>query len=232
MAKGANIKTSHFISFAVLGTIFLLSGCGPSDAWSGDNNQNNGGVERPSDIHIKQAIDNGDVANYDANDPLQDQYLAVVNYLRGLGVRCNDPKGLSGPVDVDMVWEDTVAAAAKEHSEDMKKSNWYDHNGSGTVNDVTGQSFDPPRKSAFYERIKRNGYGGSMQAENIAKAEATYELPSDYWLTVMEGWMTSEHGHCSNIMNPNLTDFGMHESRAAVAKGVYKTYWTQDFGGY
>ena len=44
--------------------------------------------------------------------------------------------------------------------------------------------------------------------------------------------MKSTHGHCSNIMNPNLTEFGMYESGANVdANGWYKVYWTQDFGG-
>ena len=214
-----------FLYFLTITTValFLLSGCGPG---------NNGGEENPSNIHIKQAIANGDVASYDESDPLKDQYLAVINYLRGLSVKCNDSMGLSGPVGVDMVWESHVAAAAQEHSEDMNKSIWYDHKGSGTANDITGQSFTPARQSTFDERIIHNGYGGSIMGENIAISKASFVISDDYWLTVMEGWMSSTHGHCSNIMNPNLTDFGMYESRAAVdAAGEYKTYWTQDFGG-
>ena len=214
------------------GAFVLLGGCASVNNGGGNNNNNNNGGNTTL-IDASFSIDLSQVPGYDSTDPINDQYLAVINYLRGLNVKCDDPSGLFGPVGIDMQWENHVAAAAREHSEDMKKSVWYDHDGSGTANDITGQSFTPSRKSTFDERIKYNGYVGSIMAENIATMWSKPNPPANNaWVTVMEGWMKSDHGHCSNIMNPSLTDFGMYESRAAVdANGEYHVYWTQDFGG-
>ncbi len=187
------------------------------------------------DINLTQAISDGNIAGYDASkngtDDVYQNYLAVINYLRSLHITCNDEAAISGPASLDMAWNNHLEASAKEHSEDMKKSNWYDHDGSGTVNDLTAQELGLDRGSHFDERIEHNGFAGSLKAENIAISEGNHEMPSDYWLRVMEGWMASTHGHCSNIMHPHLTQFGMYESRAEPdSNGTYKIYWTQDFG--
>ena len=177
-------------------------------------------------------IDLADVEDYDVNDATKDQYLVVINHLRSLNIKCNDSHAESGPSGTDMQWNVLLADAAEEHSEDMRIAQHYAHDGSGTVSDITGQTFTPARPSKFYERISHNGYEGSS-AENIAVYASTpTQAQSDKWVTIMEAWMTSTTGHCSNIMNPNLTEFGMHESRADVnGTGWYKVYWTQNFGG-
>ncbi len=177
-------------------------------------------------------IDITKIDGYESTDPIEDQYLAVINYLRSLSIKCNDPYARSGPVDSDMQWDDLLAASAEEHSEDMRIAEHYSHLGSDTASDITGQTFTPTRASKFNERIAYNGYIGSS-AENIAVYGSSPEAAnSDKWITIMEAWMTSTTGHCSNIMNPNLTDFGMFESRADVnGTGWYKVYWTQNFGG-
>ena len=220
------------LSLAVLIGVFLfLGGCGsPDNGNPGGEKEHNGNT---TVVDASFSIDLSKVPGYDSTDPINNQYLAVINYLRSLSIKCNDSSALSGPVGVDLSWEDHVAAAAKEHSEDMRLSVHYNHDGSGTVNDKTAQALGLARGSRFDERIIHNGYTGGTQAENIAIMEATGSSPaSDSWVKVMEGWTKSTHGHCSNIMNPNLTDFGMHESRAAKdGSGVYKIYWTQDFGG-
>ena len=217
----------------------MVFGCGGGNGGGdGDSNEttntdsNNSGV----DINLTRAISDGNVTGYDASKngtaQVHENYLVIINYLRSLSITCDDDAAISGPSSPNMVWNDHLADAAEEHSEDMRLSVHYNHNGSGTVNDVTGQTFSPARASTFDERITRNGFSGSRMAENIAMSKASYVLPSDYWLHVMEGWMASRHGHCSNIMNPNLTEFGMYESRAAKdGSNMYNIYWTQDFGG-
>ena len=214
---------------------FVLIGCNSSIGNSnthGTTSSSNSSVE----VNLTQAIANGDIANYDASRNGTSQvylnYVAVINYLRSLSITCNDPTAITGPSNPDMVWNTYIAASAKEHSEDMRKSDWYSHDGSGTVNDTTAQDMGLGRGSHFNERIIHNGFSASTSAENIAMSTASFVRPDDYWLKVMEGWMASTHGHCSNIMNPQLTEFGMYESRAAVdSNGTYKIYWTQDFGG-
>jgi len=224
-------KTAVFAS-----ALLLTVGCGPGGSSGGNGHSVGGGssgsTSSPNDINLTQAVANNEIPGFDPTDPLKDQYTAVINYLRSLSITCNDEKALSGPVGVDMQWNDHLANAAFEHSRDMNLSNWYDHDGSGTVNDKTSQDLGLGRGSHFNERIQHNGYTDSVQAENIAMASATYVLPSDYWLHTMEGWMASTHGHCSNIMNPVLTDFGMSEVRSGQkSDGNYYIYWTQDFGG-
>ena len=181
-----------------------------------------------SDFKINLA----DVEGYSTNDTIEDQYLSVINHLRSLSIECNDSHAYSGPSGVDMQWNVLLSDAAEEHSEDMRIAEHYAHDGSGTDSDITGQTFTPTRASKFYERIEHNGFNGSS-AENIAiYASTPTQAQSDKWVTIMEAWMTSTTGHCSNIMNPSLTEFGMHESRADVnGTGWYKVYWTQNFGG-
>ena len=176
---------------------------------------------------------------YSVDDPIEDQYLAVVNYLRGLRIKCNDTKGFEGPVGVDLQWNGLLEDAAQEHSDDMAKSAHFDHLGSGTENDITGQTFDPPRQSTVAERIERAGYQWTTYGENIAMRWSYPDKPSNTaWVRAMEDWMKSKTGHCSNIMNPDFRDFGMAESRGVEEKVfsdgntylVNTAYWTQNFG--
>jgi len=221
--------------YMLMGMVFALSGCGGSGIGNENDNAGTHNVSNSGNVvDTNFTIDLAKVPGYDQTDPINDQYLAVINYLRDLSIKCDDAKGLSGPVGTDMQWEDHLAASAKEHSEDMKLSVWYGHDGSGTVNDKTAQDLSLGRGSQFNERIEHNGYTGNAKAENIATMMSTPNPPpDDSWVEVMEGWIKSKHGHCSNIMNPKLTDFGMYESRAPKdSDGVYKVYWTQDFGGH
>jgi hypothetical protein len=218
---------------AVASAIVVVSGCGPTDG-SGGGAHGGGGSAGTSGGTIDASfhIDLADVPGYDSTDPIDEQYLSVVNYLRGLDITCNDAQGLSGPVEIDLRNDPHLQAAAREHSEDMRISGHYGHEGSGTTSDTTGQALG--HASTPRERMVHNGYTGNITAENIAIMQSTPNPPaSDAWVEAMEGWMKSTHGHCSNIMNPNLTDFGMYESRTSApdTEGYYRVYWTQDFGG-
>ena len=211
----------------------MITGCSSSGDMQTGNTSATGvtGDATQSTINSSFHINLADVPGYNSADPVDDQYLSVVNYLRMLSIKCNDSRGLSGPVGTDLQNESHLQASAREHSEDMRISGHYDHKGSGTASDTTGQALG--HASTPRERMKHNGYTGTLTAENIAFFAST-KLPEDKeWVHAMEGWMTSTHGHCSSIMNPNLTDFGMHESctTSPDAQGYYRCYWTQDFGG-
>jgi len=184
-------------------------------------------------------IDLTQVPSYDPNDPIEDQYLSVVNYLRDLKVKCNDPAGLEGSVGSDLVWNTFLMDAAQEHSDDMLANQLFSHQGSGTETDLTGQNFTPVRPSEFYERIEFNGYiNYTTSGENIAMQGAYPTLSDTTWVKAMEGWMTSTTGHCSNIMNPNFKDFGMAEARGTqpytlddgTVIDMPVAYQTQNFG--
>jgi uncharacterized protein YkwD len=221
----------HFLTF--VGLVWMVVGCGPTDG-SGGGAHGGGGSAGASGGTIDASfhIDLADVPGYDSTDPIEDQYLSVVNYLRGLDITCNDAQGLSGPVGIDLRNDPHLQASAREHSEDMRISGHYGHEGSGTTSDTTGQALG--HASTPPERMEHNGYSGSITGENIAIMSSMPNPPeSDAWVRAMEGWMTSTHGHCSNIMNPAFTDFGMYESRTTSpdAEGYYHVYWTQNFGG-
>ncbi|MBM2621888.1 CAP domain-containing protein [Actinoplanes sp. LDG1-06] len=101
--------------------------------------------------------------------------------------------------------DDRLVTAARAHSTDMVKQNFFSHTGSDGSNFVT--------------REVRAGYPrNGASAENIAWG---YRTPQQ----VVTGWMNSP-GHRKNILNCAST---------AVGVGVAYTsggapYWTQDFG--
>ena len=200
--------------------IFVLSlimhGCGGG----GNDSRDSGGT---GVVGNSFSIDLNKVSGYNSSDPIEDQYLAVINYLRSQHLKCNDHLGIEGP-SAPLTWNADLADAALEHSQDMNISGHYGHIGSGTPSDITGTYVG--HASTFTERIIYNGYGGNTTGENIANVTSN-SIPNDYWVTVMEEWMKSTSGHCSNIMHPSFEDFGMAEVRA----DGNATYWTQNFGG-
>ena len=171
------------------------------------------------------------------SDPIEDQYLTVINYLRSLKIKCNDSHAEEGPVD-SIEWNVLLADASKEHSNDMNTSGIYSHDGSGTASDITGQTLSPARKSKPSERVKSQGYNYKTTGENIAFTAKYPSLLSNEWINIMEAWMKSDEGHCSNIMNPNFREFGMSEIRGrkdftyegGITKNSPVAYWTQNFG--
>lgn len=206
-----------------------------SNSGTADNNDSNssttGSNSNTGVIDANFSIDISQVSDYDDTDPIDVQYLTVLNYLRSLPITCNDTTGNSGPVP-EMKTSDNLTASAKEHSRDMGLSGVYSHTGSGKSSDTTGTANG--NDSSFDERIRYNGYTAtSGLAENIAMTISSPNPPSaNKWIDIMAKWMTSTKGHCSNIMNKNLKDFGMSEYKAEKdSDGYYKVYWTQDFGG-
>jgi len=215
-----------------VGALLLLCACGGGGGGSTSSSTGSTGSSTvsPADINLSKAIEEGAIEGYSDTASIEDQYLAVINYFRSLPIKCADQRAIQGPSGA-LTWNPNLAAAALEHSQDMNASGHYGHIGSGTGWDITGSFVG--HASSFEERIERNGYTGSLKGENIAKNESKPNpAPQDFWLTVMEGWIQSHTGHCSNIMEPRFEDFGMAEVRGDVnATGWYTTYWTQNFGG-
>ncbi|WP_018686869.1 CAP domain-containing protein [Actinokineospora enzanensis] len=100
-------------------------------------------------------------------------------------------------------WNDKLATAAREHSQDMAVNNYFDHTS------LDGRS--------PFDRMAAAGYphGGG---ENIAAGQTTPDA-------VMTSWMNSA-GHRANILNCSFVDIGVGMYRG----GSYRVYWTQAFG--
>ena len=103
-------------------------------------------------------------------------------------------------------YDASLAAAARDHSEDMGLQNYFSHTS------LDGRTVP--------DRIEDAGYFWNTYGENIAAGQPT---PED----VIDSWMSSS-GHRANILNPNFCDIGV--GYAYVASSTYRHYWTQDFG--
>jgi len=108
-----------------------------------------------------------------------------------------------------LIWHDTLAFAARAHSEDLMLNNITGHTGSDGSN--VGQ------------RIERAGITNLRTwAENCAYGYTTPEA-------VVAGWMNSD-GHRANILNAIVTHLGVgYIQRPQGASARYGTYWTQKF---
>jgi len=105
-----------------------------------------------------------------------------------------------------LVYDFSLAAAARDHSEDMGVQDYFSHTS------LDGRTVG--------DRITAAGYAYNTYGENIAAGQSTPEV-------VLDGWMSSS-GHRANILNPNFCDIGV--GYAYVADSTYRHYWTQDFG--
>jgi len=232
------------IGFYSLVCLFLI-GCGgggtttPDDSVTPPILQDDVNTILAKDLNLTKDI-NDDELVIDSNALIKDQYLTVINYLRSLKIKCNDSHGKKGPVS-SIEWNQLLADASQEHSDDMNTSGVYSHDGSGTVLDITGSIGSP---STPAERVAATGYVGQA-GENIAAHIRAYKnaegkptnfepVDSDTWILIIEKWMISKKGHCSNLMNPDNKSFGMHETGTRIDDNgthtLYSTYWTQEFG--
>jgi uncharacterized protein YkwD len=103
-------------------------------------------------------------------------------------------------------WNDALAQAARLHSADMARYNYFSHSGR--------DGSDPA------QRVERAGYRYRSTGENIA---AGHMKPED----VMAGWIKSPP-HCANLMDPGFTEMGV--AFAVDPRSEMGVYWTQAFG--
>lgn len=114
----------------------------------------------------------------------QANLLQLVNNVRQTGCTCGSTA--MPPVAV-VSWNDQLATAALNHSNDMNSNNYFSHTGSNG--------------STAGERITSTGYAWKAYGENIAKG-----YPNEQ--AVIDGWLNSE-GHCKNIMSSLFKEMGV-----------------------
>jgi len=110
--------------------------------------------------------------------------LQLVNDVRKKGCKCGDT--YYSPVPA-VTWNDKLATAAYNHSEDMYKNKFFSH--------------VAPDGSNAGVRIKRAGYPWIAYGENIATGYRTEK-------EVVQGWIESP-GHCKNIMSKLFKEMGV-----------------------
>lgn len=132
------------------------------------------------------------------DNAFQNELRQLVNDVRLRGCNCG---GVAYPAVGAVVWNDKLAQAAKNHSDDMATNNYFSHTS------PSGQTVE--------NRLANVGYNWRTYGENIAQGYASAE-------DVIAGWLAST-GHCQNIMDGDFTEMG-------VAVNTNGNYWTQVFG--
>jgi len=152
------------------------------------------------------------------SDEMKQEFVKAVNDARAVGRSCGH-YGYFKPAP-PLKWDDRLYRSAYEHSEDMATTSHYAHSGSGKESDWTAQVLNLARGSKPPERVSNNGFASRFGGENIA---AWYSNTKD----VMNAWLSSD-GHCSNIMDDEITNLGM--AYVENNDSQWGWYWTQDFG--
>ncbi len=120
-------------------------------------------------------------------NPDSEKLLELVNEVRAEGCDCGgEYQAPASPV----AWNDKLEQAAQNHSNDMDKNNFMNHDGSDG--------------SSPGDRIVAVGYSWSTYGENIANGYTSETA-------VIQGWLDSP-GHCKNIMNAKFTEMGIATS--------------------
>lgn len=114
-------------------------------------------------------------------------FLQMVNDIRKAGCKCGTD---DMPPVAPLEWNDLLAKAAYDHSEDMSVNKYFSHTGKDGSNVGT--------------RLTRAGYAWSTWGENIASGQITEEQ-------VFNSWIKSP-GHCRNIMNAKYKEMGLGRS--------------------
>jgi uncharacterized protein YkwD len=104
-----------------------------------------------------------------------------------------------------LVWNETLAAAGRDHSAEMACFRYASHTGL----DGSGPG----------SRMLEQGYSWTYFGENIAGGYESVERAA-------AGWMSSPH-HRANILNPKFTEIGVGYTK--LDGSPYGWYWTADF---
>lgn len=198
--------------------MFMLTGCGGGSSSSSSISSSETAVKNTVDSTFDETsntitnADNEDATiNTNAStidgslmtceDDLSD-VLALINQLRVHNQTCGE---FSYPAVAEVTLNSTLTAAATEHSNNMANYNFFSHTG------LDG--------STVGTRVTAQGYTWSHVSENIAGGLSSAQV-------VVDGWMSSE-GHCTNIMNAEVTERGL--ACHVNSDANYQYYWTQVF---
>ncbi len=124
--------------------------------------------------------------------------LAYTNQLRAQARQC--PTGQSFAAAAPLTWNDQLAAAARDHSQDQADNDIQSHIGTDGLE--------------VGDRATNAGYVWSGIAENISPSQGNvvevhegFNNPNPTGTSEPTGWINSP-GHCDNIMNPDYENMG------------------------
>ena len=151
--------------------ICVIFSCTKSDMETDLNEQKPADVQKPDIAYnVKAAV-----------------MLDMVNDVRTKGCTRGNT---AMPAVAALTWNDLLAKAAFDHSDDMKVNNYFSH--------TSGEN------TTAGDRIRLAGYDWRAYGENIALGQTTEQI-------VMNSWLNSE-GHCKNLMNKNFKEMGVGRS--------------------
>jgi Cysteine-rich secretory protein family len=118
--------------------------------------------------------------------------------------------GLSTPVPArpQLQWNAKLAHAAQKHSQSMATQSYFDH-------------VDPQGKGVA-QRANETGYRFRVVSENIAAGQENLNE------AIME-WIASP-GHCANMLDARVTEFGLARVDSPNPGDPYTSYWTLVMG--
>jgi len=191
--------------FLLSALILLTAGCGsepvPNDL------RDEGDFFQPDRI-LGEKVNSKSQANNPKNTGIceitkqQKHMLTLVNQARSEARSCGETYYEAAP---SLTWNCQLRDAAIAHTKDMMANNFFAHSGS-----------DGLRAG---DRITATGYSWRYYGENLA---AGYTRSEDALAGLLES-----PGHCKNIMNPNVIEFGSY--REFVENLDYQSYWTHVF---
>jgi len=131
----------------------------------------------------------------------EDLWESLLNGVRTQARVCGAERFSAAP---PLRWEPRLGAAAREHSRDMAAAGRLSH-------------LSRDGRTAW-DRVAATGYEFSNMAENVAGGQPDPQA-------AVASWVQSP-GHCANIMNPDLRDFGAGGEPSATGT----IYWTLKLG--
>lgn len=141
--------------------------------------------------------------------------LDAINAVRTTPTTCpneNNGLGQDYPAQPALIWSDSLATIAMQHSMDMAAKNYFSH--------------DSADGTTFANRVWPYWSGGTI-GENIAGA--TVNMSDE---AVVDLWVNSADGHCWAIMHADFTHAGIGVGRDEESDGYpFHHFWTLDFGG-
>lgn len=105
-------------------------------------------------------------------------------------------------------WNSQLGEAATRHGDAMARTRVFDHVGTDG--------------STVRERVDETGYSWQVIGENLAAGHPQLE-------DAVVGWLRSST-HCSALLDPRFTEFGLSRTDSASPNDAYGTYWTLVLG--
>ena len=132
----------------------------------------------------------------------QQHMLDLINQARAQSRSCGDEFYKAA---LPVTWNCQLSASSAAHTNDMASVNFFGHTGS-----------DGLRAG---DRLLASGYDWHIYGENLAAGFVFSE-------EALGGFLGSP-GHCANIMNPDITEFGSYMTFSDASD--YRSYWVQLF---